>query len=125
MIRKLKSYFGNAQKYSRLKARTRMGIPECLRGYVWQVYAEADKYREKGNYYQMLGDTSNGELTHTEREILKDIDRTVPNNTFFKDKLGLGQRSLFNVLSTFSKHNPDLGYYLKVRVQIQHQRIPP
>ena len=45
-----------------------------------------------------------------EKEILKDLNRTFPNNTFFREKLGLGQRSMFNVLSCFSRFSTETGY---------------
>lgn len=112
MVRKLKTYWDSKEKFRRLKIRTREGIPECMRGYIWQVYAQVEDFMKRGDYYQLLNSMKNinEELNSTEKEILKDIDRTLPNSTFFKDKLGLGQRSLFNVLSTFSRHNPETGY---------------
>jgi len=45
-----------------------------------------------------------------ENLILRDIDRTFPKHTFFKDKYGLGQRSLYNVLRAFAKYNTKTGY---------------
>ena len=45
-----------------------------------------------------------------EKDIFKDLDRTFPNNTFFKQKRDLGQRSLFNVLSLFSRYQKETGY---------------
>lgn len=45
-----------------------------------------------------------------ETEIVKDLNRTFPNNTFFKEKLGMGQRSMFNVLSAFSRCSTETGY---------------
>jgi hypothetical protein len=50
------------------------------------------------------------EQTKAEKDIIKDLDRTFPENTFFRDKFGLGQRSLFNVLSMFAKYQLNTGY---------------
>ena len=43
-----------------------------------------------------------------ENDIIKDLDRT-SHSSFFTEKLGLGQRSLYNVLTTFSRQN-EIGY---------------
>ena len=113
MVGKFDEYLdkSNKSKYKKLKERTKRGVPECFRGYIWQVFAGVDNYRKNGNYYQMLKESSKEEqLTDPEKEILKDLDRTIPNSTFFKDKYGLGQRSLFHVLSTFSRLSTETGY---------------
>lgn len=47
---------------------------------------------------------------HIENQILKDIERTFPYQTFFKEKCGLGQRILFKILRTFSKFNTETQY---------------
>ncbi len=50
------------------------------------------------------------DYSEAEKDIMKDLSRTFPNNTFFKEKLGMGQRSMFNVLSAFSKCSTETGY---------------
>lgn len=96
--------------YYKLKHRVRKGIPDCYRGYVWYVLGEVQKYMEsnKGVYEKFLyEDSFNYE---TENTIACDIDRTFPSHTFYKDKYGQGQRSLYNVLRAFSKFSPKIGY---------------
>jgi hypothetical protein len=112
MISKLDQYKLTKDKMKRLKSRVRKGIPECMRGYVWQYFAEVDSFKKRGDYFQMLKEKMDieEELNSAEKDILKDLDRTFPNSPFFKEKLGLGQRSLFNVLSIFSKHYTETGY---------------
>ena len=45
-----------------------------------------------------------------ESVILKDLDRTYPNQSLFKTKYGSGQRSLYRVLCSYSKYNKEIGY---------------
>lgn len=98
--------------FDKLKERTRKGIPDSLRGLIWQMFAEVEKYRNEEKYANVYNDLVNDEESDLETEsvILRDIDRTFPKHTFFKEKYGLGQRSLFNVLRAYSKFNTDTGY---------------
>ena len=79
-------------RYSKLKERTRKGIPDSLRGLIWQIFADVDKYRNDDsltNVYNGLVNEEESDL-ETESVILRDIDRTFPKHSFFKDKYGLG-----------------------------------
>lgn len=94
-----------------MKYRTRKGIPVSLRGYVYQLFAEVDKINPKINYQQLISNKLDTEHSKkVEREIIKDLSRTFPENTFFRDKFGLGQQGLFNILSTFAQYKPKIGY---------------
>ena len=42
--------------------------------------------------------------------IRRDIARTYPEHDFFKEKDGLGQESLFNVMKAYSLHDREVGY---------------
>ena len=94
-------------KFSKLKSRTRKGIPDSLRSYVWQLFAEKDKYYEKDIFKKLDTIKLDEEL---ETVIIKDLDRTYPNCQLFKDKYGNGQRKLYKVLSNYSKYNTATGY---------------
>ena len=94
--------------YSKLKERVRKGIPDSLRGYVWQKILNVDEDFYKKDLYQKLNEES-GEPS-IEEVIIKDIDRTFPKNTFFNQKYGGGQRSLYKVLANYSKYNKEVGY---------------
>jgi hypothetical protein len=79
-------------RFPKLKERTRKGIPDSLRGLIWQIYADVDKYRNDeslSNVYSALVCEEESDL-ETESVILRDIDRTFPKHSFFKDKYGLG-----------------------------------
>ena len=94
--------------YSKLKERVRKGIPDSLRGYAWQKILNVDEDIYKKDLYQQLSEES-GEKS-LEEVIIKDIDRTFPKNTFFNQKYGGGQRSLYKVLVNYSKFNKEVGY---------------
>ena len=96
-------------KFSKLKERTRKGIPDSLRGYIWQKFAEIDKYKIENKYNELLNDKQPLDKA-TENVIIKDLDRTFPSNFFFKDKYGSGQRKLYHVLTCYSKFNKNTGY---------------
>lgn len=42
--------------------------------------------------------------------IRRDIARTYPEHDFFKEKDGLGQEALFNVMKAYSLHDREVGY---------------
>ena len=96
-----------SKNFSKLKSRTRKGIPDSVRSYVWQLFGEKDKYYEKDLFNKLESINLDEE---TEIVIIKDLDRTFPACQFFKEKYGNGQRKLFKVLSYYSKYNKDTGY---------------
>lgn len=95
------------KKKKKLKERTRKGIPDSLRGYIWQLFSKMDKYHMKDLYQNLEKEKLDPE---TEITIIKDLDRTFPSCQLFKDKYGAGQRKLFKVLSNYSKYNQNIGY---------------
>ena len=95
------------KNFSKLKSRTRKGIPDSLRSYIWQLFGEKDKYFEKDLFNKLESIPLDEE---TETVIIKDLDRTFPACQFFKEKYGNGQRKLYKVLSYYSKYNTDTGY---------------
>ena len=95
------------KKFNKLKERTRKGVPDSLRSYVWQLFAEKDKYYEKDIFQKLESIKIKEEL---DTVIIKDLDRTYPNCQLFKDKYGNGQRKLYKVLSNYSKYNTATGY---------------
>ena len=105
MLNNYKKY--QTTKRSKLKSRTRKGIPDSLRSVVWQLFAESQKLVQK-NLFENL---DKQELDkETEGVIIKDLDRTFPSCQLFKEKYGVGQRKLYRVLANYSKFNKVLGY---------------
>ena len=69
------------------------GVPNPFRGIVWQLLCNAHNADVKARYCEYLRMTS-----PMEKLIRRDITRTYPDHQFFKEKDGLGQESLFNVM---------------------------
>ena len=105
MIKDFDGYLKNNK--NKIKERTRKGIPDSLRACVWQKFAEYDKYYIKDLYKNLENEKSNLDY---ESVILKDLDRTFPQQIHFKTKYGTGQRSLYRVLCSYSKYNKEIGY---------------
>ena len=100
------------KNFSKLKSRTRKGIPDCYRGLAWVYFVNIKQFtdlKENRDLFRYLEE--NGQLDEeTEKVILKDIDRTFPKNILFKDRYGNGQRKLYNVLRNYSIFNKNTGY---------------
>ena len=94
-------------KKKELKKLIRLGIPDNLRGYLWQKFGLINKENIKNKYNEYKLNNKNLE-NKNEEDIIKDLFRT-SHSTFFKNKFGLGQINLYNVLSTFSNQS-ETGY---------------
>ncbi|KAK7273219.1 hypothetical protein RIF29_14268 [Crotalaria pallida] len=91
-----------------VKRRIRKGIPDCLRGLVWQLISGSRDLllMNPGVYEQLvIYETSASEL-----DIIRDISRTFPSHVFFRQRHGPGQRSLYNVLKAYSVFDRNVGY---------------
>lgn len=92
------------------------GIPRTIRGDVWKFLAQQftlstapvdiKKFPNYNTPYSVLLKS----LTEHQHAIFIDLGRTFPNHQFYKDSLGVGQLSLFNVLKAYSILDPELGY---------------
>ncbi|CAH2103511.1 unnamed protein product [Euphydryas editha] len=83
----------------------RQGVPHHFRGIVWQLLAGVDSSPDKKLYASYIKAKS-----ACEKVIRRDIARTYPEHDFFKEKDGLGQESLFNVMKAYSLHDREVGY---------------
>ena len=101
-------------KYSKLKERTRKGIPEGMRGLAWIKIAGIKEFKGGNeNLYKYLVSRINNPnfIDKNEEEvIIRDLHRTFPKNMIFNTKLGEGQRALFRILICFSANNRNTGY---------------
>lgn len=92
------------------------GVPRTIRGDVWKYLAEQfvlttapidiKKFPNYNTPYSVLLKS----LTEHQHAIFIDLGRTFPNHQYYKDSLGVGQLSLFNVLKAYSILDPELGY---------------
>ncbi|CAF4753214.1 unnamed protein product [Pieris macdunnoughi] len=83
----------------------RRGVPHHFRGIVWQLLAGVECSPEKKQYASYIKAKS-----ACEKVIRRDIARTYPEHDFFKEKDGLGQEALFNVMKAYSLHDREVGY---------------
>uniref|UniRef100_A0A6A7G123 Ecotropic viral integration site 5 ortholog-like n=3 Tax=Hirondellea gigas TaxID=1518452 RepID=A0A6A7G123_9CRUS len=95
----------NKKKNQQVKELVRKGIPVHFRGITWQLLCDAHSSPDKFKYAEHLKTTS-----ACEKVIRRDIARTYPEHDFFKEKDGLGQESLFNVMKAYSLHDREVGY---------------
>ncbi|XP_059470176.1 ecotropic viral integration site 5 ortholog isoform X2 [Neocloeon triangulifer] len=83
----------------------RKGVQHHFRGIVWPLLCGAHDSPVKKQYADFIKATS-----ACEKVIRRDIARTYPEHDFFKEKDGLGQESLFNVMKAYSLYDREVGY---------------
>lgn len=81
------------------------GIPNSLRGMLWQLMSASKDTSLESEYAKYLKESS----VH-EKAIARDLGRTFPHHDFFRDGKGIGQENLFNVLKAYSLYDPEVGY---------------
>jgi len=83
------------------------GVPEALRGEVWQRITGASLQQEEIiDAYRVLITKESPD----EKVILRDIHRTFPAHEFFKEAGGVGQESLYRISKAYSVYDSEIGY---------------
>lgn len=101
----LQEWSGN-KRPKNLSNLCRMGIPEAIRGNVWQKLAKVDNNVEMHERYRILISKE----TDCQPIIERDINRTFPANKFFCEKDGPGQDALFKVSKAYAVYDAEVGY---------------
>ncbi|KAG9313937.1 RabGAP/TBC [Chiua virens] len=106
------SWSVKASKAHKLRRRVYKGIPDRWRSAVWEVllniFAKSghDDIIKLGERYQL--DTE--KPSSYDIQIDLDVPRTISGHVLFRTRYGLGQRSLFHVLHSFSLQCEQCGY---------------
>ncbi|XP_069688332.1 USP6 N-terminal-like protein isoform X5 [Periplaneta americana] len=94
----------------KLRRRIYKGIPNSLRGQVWSqlLNLETVRVEQQGKYEEMrqLAWRWSPDI----RQIDLDVNRTYRDHIMFRERYGLKQQALFNVLGAYSVYNLDIGY---------------
>ncbi|XP_071447780.1 rab GTPase-activating protein 1-like isoform X2 [Hetaerina americana] len=97
---------GAASRPRQLAALVRQGVPEALRGEVWQRLANCENDAHTMDTYRILITKESG----CEAVIQRDIHRTFPAHNFFKESGGLGQDSLYRISKAYAVYDEEVGY---------------
>ncbi|KAI9250959.1 rab-GTPase-TBC domain-containing protein [Phascolomyces articulosus] len=88
-----------------LSAKLKAGIPDKVRGVIWQAMTSSASLNLETLYGQLVVEHS-----PYERIIQRDLARTFPNVDMFKQEGGDGQQKLMRVLKAYSLYDVHVGY---------------
>ncbi|KAI9033806.1 rab-GTPase-TBC domain-containing protein [Phycomyces nitens] len=88
-----------------VSAKLRAGIPDKVRGVIWQAMSQSASLNLETMYGQLLAENS-----PYERIIQRDLARTFPHIEMFKQEGGDGQQALERILKAYSLYDSMVGY---------------
>lgn len=93
----------------RIKRSVAHGIPDRYRGQIWCLLCEYESESGKydGSIYKKLLEMTSEQ---DEYNISKDVFRTIPESSKFKEPLESGQNKLYNVLKVYACYDNEIGY---------------
>ncbi|XP_073419325.1 uncharacterized protein [Dendrobates tinctorius] len=106
MLKKWTKY-RNSEKMFR---RVYKGIPLQVRGQVWSLLLDVEAMKsENGGKYEKMKDLAKMYSTEI-KQIDLDVNRTFRNHIMFRERYGVKQTALFDVLSAYSVYNTEVSY---------------
>ncbi|XP_065313198.1 ecotropic viral integration site 5 ortholog-like isoform X2 [Gordionus sp. m RMFG-2023] len=96
---------------SRIKELVLRGIPQPFRAMAWQLLSGSvpPTFLSPTSLTPIYSELLKKHSLY-EKLIRRDITRTYPEHSFFKEPGSAGQESLFNVMKAYSLHDPEVGY---------------
>ncbi|OCT56375.1 uncharacterized protein usp6nl2.L [Xenopus laevis] len=106
MLKKWSKYRNSEKMYRRVYK----GIPLQVRGQVWSLLLDVEEMKLKNDgKYEKIKDLAKTYSTEI-KQIDLDINRTFRNHIMFRERYGVKQRALFDVLSAYSVYNTEVSY---------------
>lgn len=103
--------------YKILEETVQLGIPHQKKGDIWLFLADQYKLRNPSSISKnedinldLKYDDLLKQLTPHQHAILIDLGRTFPSHSYYRQTLGAGQLSLFNLLKAYSLLDAEVGY---------------
>lgn len=97
--------FDQIAKTKKLSHHVQHGIPPSIRGMVWQLMSNSKNAELEERYLELLNAPS-----PYDKMIQRDLARTFPGHKFFKERDGVGQEGLYNVVRSYSVYDQEVGY---------------
>ncbi|XP_065662231.1 USP6 N-terminal-like protein isoform X2 [Hydra vulgaris] len=108
MFSNWKNYFNGDKPSEKLRRRIYKGIPPRVRGEAWKKILNLQNVAKKGVYekFKKVALENSPDI----RQIDLDVNRTYRDHIMFRDRFGVKQQALFNVLAAYSIYNTEVGY---------------
>lgn len=94
----------------KLRRRVFKGIPNKMRASVWPKLLQIERWmRENDGVYEKMKRLAR-RFTTEARQVDADVNRQFREHMTYRERFGVKQRSLFNVLTAYSVYNTEVGY---------------
>ncbi|XP_044281810.1 USP6 N-terminal-like protein isoform X1 [Varanus komodoensis] len=107
---KMLKKWGKYRNSEKMFRRVYKGIPLQVRGQVWSLLLDVEKIKKEneGKYEKMKQQARS--FSSEIKQIDLDVNRTFRNHIMFRDRYGVKQQALFDVLSAYSVYNTEVSY---------------